>query len=73
MIIDSHLFVNGKEVHKFTVDNKIVNFPTQFFLGRIYNADTVDFREVSLKRNVYNFSVISMLLINLTYETLTSI
>ena len=32
---NSYLFVNGKEIFKFKADNKNVNFPTQFCLGRI--------------------------------------
>ena len=55
---NSYLFVNGKEIFKLKADNKNVNFPTQFCLGSIL--------EMSLKGNVYDFSVITMSLINLT-------
>ena len=30
IVDNSYLFVNGKEIFKFKVDNKNVNFPTQF-------------------------------------------
>ena len=32
---NSYFFVNGIEIYKFKADNKIVNFPAQFCLGRI--------------------------------------
>ena len=53
-----YLFVNGKEIFKFNVYIKNVNFPTQFCLGSIPNgfSATVS-REVSLNENVYDFSV----------------
>ena len=35
---NSYFFVNGKEVFKFKAENKNVNFPTQFCLGRIFNG-----------------------------------
>ena len=35
---NSYLFVNGEEIFKFKVDNKNVNFPTQFCLQRISNG-----------------------------------
>ena len=55
---NSYLFVNGKEIFMFKVNNKNVNFPTQFCLGSISNwFDDTDSREVSLKGNVYDFSV----------------
>ena len=54
----SYLFVNGKGIYKFKASNKNVNFPSQFCLGSISNKfDYVDSEEVSLKRNVYDFSV----------------
>ena len=34
---NSYLFVYGKETLKFKAGKKIVNFPTQFCLGSIYN------------------------------------
>ena len=38
-----YLFVNGKEIYKFQAGNKNVNFPSQFFLGSIFNKfDYVD-------------------------------
>ena len=52
------MFVNGKEVYKFKADDKNVNFPTQFCLGSISNKfDAADSRQLSLKGNVYDFSV----------------
>ena len=51
-------FVNGKEICKFKVDNKNVNFPTQFCLGSISNGfSNTESKEVSLNGNVYDFSV----------------
>ena len=53
-----YLFVNRKEIYKFKASNKSVNFPCQFYPGRIYNKfDYVDSEEASLKGNVYDFSV----------------
>ena len=55
---NSYLFVNGKEIFKFKADNGNVNFPTQFCLGSISNRfGATEYREVSLKGNVYSFSV----------------
>ena len=54
---NSYLFVNGKEIFKFKAV-KCVNFPTQFCLESISNGfGATNSREVSLKGNVYNFSV----------------
>ena len=48
----------GKEVCKFKVNNKNVDFPSQFCLEGIYNKfGANDSREVSLKENVHGFSV----------------
>ena len=45
---NSHLFVNGKEIFKFKVDNKNFNFPEKFFLGSISNEFiATESREVS--------------------------
>ena len=55
---NSYLFVNGKEVFKFKVYNKNVNFPAQFCLERISNGfGNTESKEVSLNGNVYDFSV----------------
>ena len=55
---NSYLFVNGKEIFKLKYGNKNVSFPTQFCLGSISNGFSVhESREVSLNRNVYDFSV----------------
>ena len=55
---NSYFFVNGKEIFKFKADNKNVNFSTQFCLGSIFiGFSATEPREVSLKRNVYDFSV----------------
>ena len=44
---NSHLFVNGKEIFKFKVDNKNFNFPAKFFLGSISNEfSATESREV---------------------------
>ena len=55
---NSYLFVNGKEIIKFKVDNKNVNFPIRFCLGIISDAfSATESIEVSLNGNVYDFSV----------------
>ena len=55
---NSYLFVNKKELFKFKVSKKNVNFSTQFCLGNISNGfSAIESREVSLNRNVYDFSV----------------
>ena len=55
---DSYFFVNGKEICKFEVSNKNINFPTQFRLGTLSNKfGAINSREVSLKGNKYNFTV----------------
>ena len=55
---NSYLFVNGKEIFKFKTDNKNVNFPTQFCIGRISNGfSATESRKVFLNENVYDFSV----------------
>ena len=55
---NSYLFVNGKEIFKFKADNENVNFSTQLCLGSIFiGFSATEPREVSLKRNVYDFSV----------------
>ena len=54
----SYLFVNGKKIFKFKANNKNVNFPTEFCLGRIFNGFSAnESREVSLNGNLYDFSV----------------
>ena len=52
---NSCLFFDGKEIFNFKVDNKNVNFPTQFWLGSISNG--FDSKEISLKGIIYDFSV----------------
>ena len=55
---NSYLLVNRKEIFKFKVDNKNINFPTQFYLGSTSNGfSATESREVSLNKNVYDFSV----------------
>ena len=50
--------MNGKEIFKFKSSNKIVNFPSEFCLGIISNkSDYADSEEISLKENMYDFSV----------------
>ena len=52
----SYLFVYGKEIFNFKANNKNINFPTQ--LGSISNGfSNTESREVSLNRNMYEFSV----------------
>ena len=52
---NSYLFVNENEIFK--ADNKNVNFPTQFCLWSVSNGfSAIESREVSLNRNVYDFS-----------------
>ena len=55
---NSYLFAKGNEVSKIKVNNKNVNFPTQFCLASISNGfSATESREVSLNGNVYDFSV----------------
>ena len=55
---NSYLFFNEKEILKCKADNKNFNFPTQFCLGSISNGfSATESREVSLNRNVYDFSI----------------
>ena len=55
---NSYLFVNGKKIYKFKANNKNVNFPSQFCVGSMSNKfDYAKSGEVSLKENVYDFSV----------------
>ena len=55
---NSYFFVNGKEIFKFTADNKNFDFPTQFCHGRISNRFSAqESREIILNGNVYDFSV----------------
>ena len=57
MIVAICLLTDKKSISlKATIKN--VNFPTKFSLGNIPNKfDVVDSKEVSLKGNVYDFSV----------------
>ena len=58
---NNYLFINRKEIIKFKVDNKNVNFPTRFCLGSLSNEfSATEFEKVSLNS-------ITILLINLTY------
>ena len=55
---NSDLLVNGKGIFRFKTDNKNINFPTKFCLGSTFNGfSATESREVSLNRNVYDFSV----------------
>ena len=55
---NSYLFVNGTEIFNFKANNGNVNFPTQISLGNISNGfGAVEAKEISLKENVYDFSV----------------
>ena len=52
------MFVNGKEIFNFKIDNKDVNFPGQFCLGIICNGlSATESREVFLNEIAYGFSV----------------
>ena len=54
----SYFSVNAKEIYKFKTDNKNVNLPIQFCLGSISEKfDAAEFREISSKGNLYDFSV----------------
>ena len=56
--VNGYLFVKQIEIYNFKANNESVNFLTRFCLGSISNGfDPVESREVSLKRNVYDFSV----------------
>ena len=53
---NTYLLVDRKEIYKFKANNKNVNFPTMFCLGKISNKfDANESREVPLKGNVYDF------------------
>ena len=55
---NSCLFVNGKKIFKFKVDNKNAYFPAQICLGSISSGFSAgESSEVYLKGNVYDFSV----------------
>ena len=44
---NSYMFINAKEIIKFKVDNKNVNFPTLFCLGSISDGfNATEFREI---------------------------
>ena len=52
------MFVNGKEIFQFKTNNKYANFLTQFCLGSVSNGfNATERREVSVKGNVFDFSV----------------
>ena len=55
---NSYFFFNGKQIIKFKANNKNFNFPTWFCLGDMSDGfSATESREVSLNRNMYNFSV----------------
>ena len=55
---NSYLFINGKELFKFKMDNKNVNFQTRFYLGSIFDGfSTTASTEASLNGNEYDLSV----------------
>ena len=55
---NSYVYVNRKEVFKFTANNRNVNFPSQLWLGSISNGfGATESREVSLTEIVYKFSL----------------
>ena len=59
---NSHLFFKGKKIYKFEYYSKNVDYPAQFNLESISKKF-----DKSFKGNVYEFHLITMLLINLTY------
>ena len=62
VFISQHL---GRYSWKKCQFDKIVNFPTRFFLGCISNRfDAFEYKEVFLKENLNDFWSITMLLIN---------
>ena len=65
MVIIVICLLMEKKSTRLNVIIKNVNFPTQFCLGSISNkSGAVDYREDSVKGNVYDFQVITMLLTN---------
>ena len=49
---------NRNKIYDFKVDNKNVNFPTEFCLETVSeNFSAVESKEISYKGNVYGFSV----------------
>ena len=55
IIVIFSLMVN---VYKFKADNKNINFPTKFCLGGISEKfGSIESTELSLKGNIYDFSV----------------
>ena len=55
---NSYLFVNRNELCSFKANNGNVNFLSQFCLGSISNKfSNTEAEELSLKENVYDFSV----------------
>ena len=59
---NSHLFFKEKKIYKFEDYSKNVDYPAQFNLESISKKF-----DKSFKGNVYEFHLITMLLINLTY------
>ena len=52
------MFVNRKKICKFKANDENTNFPCKFCLESIYDKfEYVQSEEVSLKGNVYEFSV----------------
>ena len=71
---NNYLFVNWKEICQFKASNGNVNFPSRFCLGSISNKfDYVISEELSFEESVYDFWLIMVLMINLTYETFTNV
>ena len=55
---NSYSLISGKKMYKFKTSNKNVHFQSQFSNGSISNKfDNVESNEVSLNRNVFDFSV----------------
>lgn len=55
---NNYLSVNSKEVFKFKTCNENITFLAQFYLGSIFiEFNAFESREVSLKRNIYEFLV----------------
>ena len=55
---NSYFFDNEKEIYQFKADNQHFDFWIQFYLRSISKKfDAIDYREVSLEGNWYDFSV----------------
>ena len=63
---NNYLFGNGEKIYKFNAINKNVSFQSQFCLGSTFNKFGKA-PEASLNKNVYDFSIVMTLLIDMKY------